>query len=51
VIAVTGQDDPDGVEVDPWDRHCPSCGALMKPVGLPSGEIVARCPECQQIAI
>lgn len=37
--------------VDPCDRHCPSCGTLMKPVGLPSGEIVSRCPACLQVAI
>jgi hypothetical protein len=43
-------DAPPGVP-DPDDRHCPSCGTLMRPVGLPSGEIVARCPECRQIAI
>jgi hypothetical protein len=36
---------------DPDDRHCPSCGTLMKPFGLPSGEIVGRCPNCHQIAI
>jgi len=41
----------DVVERDLDDRHCPSCGILMKPVGLPSGEIVSRCPNCRQIAI
>jgi ribosomal protein S27AE len=33
------------------DRHCPSCGTLMMPVGMPSGEIVSRCPRCGQVAI
>jgi ribosomal protein S27AE len=33
------------------DRHCPSCGTLMLAVGLPSGEIVSRCPACGQMAI
>jgi hypothetical protein len=42
-----GDDDP---ERD-CDRHCPVCGTLMKPVGMPSGEIVSRCPECNQVAI
>jgi hypothetical protein len=51
VALVDDRDDaPPGVP-DPDDRHCPSCGTLMRPVGLPSGEIVARCPECRQIAI
>ncbi|WP_162850866.1 hypothetical protein [Amnibacterium kyonggiense] len=43
--------DGDGAGVDPEDRHCPACGTLMMPVGLPSGEIVSRCPRCRQIAI
>lgn len=38
-------------DVDLDDRHCPSCGTLMEPVGLPSGEVVSRCPRCRQIAI
>jgi hypothetical protein len=47
-------DDSDAVEPgvpDPFDRHCPACGTMMKPLGLPSGEVVARCPECLQVAI
>jgi ribosomal protein S27AE len=32
-------------------RPCPSCGAGMLPIGLPSGEIVSRCPSCGQVAI
>jgi uncharacterized C2H2 Zn-finger protein len=38
-------------DVDRDDRHCPACGTLMKPVGLRSGEIISRCPNCKQIAI
>jgi predicted RNA-binding Zn-ribbon protein involved in translation (DUF1610 family) len=41
----------EAAERDLDDRHCPSCGTLMKPVGLPSGEIISRCPKCRQIAI
>lgn len=41
----------DREDVDPDDRHCPICGTLMKPFGLPSGEVVSRCPGCQLIAI
>lgn len=48
---VDGGDRTDDDERDPCDRQCPSCGTLMKPVGLPSGEIVSRCPRCNQVAI
>lgn len=45
------RDDADHEDVDPDDRRCPVCRTLMQPVGLPSGEIVGRCPECGQVAI
>ena len=48
---MSDREDTDDDAVDLDDRHCPSCGTLMKPVGLPSGEIVSRCPGCNQIAI
>jgi hypothetical protein len=55
VDRVGGDDDDPGEvardAIDPDDRHCPSCGVLMLPVGMPSGEIVSRCPQCQQFAI
>jgi uncharacterized C2H2 Zn-finger protein len=44
-------EDGGGADRDLDDRHCPSCGTLMKPVGMPSGEIISRCPNCNQVAI
>jgi uncharacterized C2H2 Zn-finger protein len=49
---VDGPDVDEDAQRDAYeDRHCPSCGTLMRPVGLPSGEIVSRCPACGQMAI
>jgi ribosomal protein S27AE len=50
-IAYAAEMGEHGSGIDPDDRHCPSCGTLMQPVGLPSGEIVSRCPRCRQVAI